>query len=156
MAQQGGGVYAVALGANFLGDFLGEIGVLLFAKLADVNLDGRIDFLALLLLVLAAWFKISPHVIKISNYLNPHARYWNSVVSKFVFSVSFLLAYLVKTYIISLVRSAQNIAEFSVPTLLVIVFVALLSIFALLIYFEEIHGITVVGGASRNANSSDS
>lgn len=147
-----GRVYAVALAANFLGDFLSEVGQVVFRMLADVDLSGRIDVLALIVLVLGTWIVLSPRLLKLSNYLNPHAKYWNSVVSKFIYAISFLLAYLVKAYISSLVSEAQNMAVFSTPTKIVLVFVSFLSIVAFTIYFEEFHNISVLGGHTASSD----
>ena len=124
---------------------LGMIGFVVFQKIVTLDLANRADILVLLVLGLGAWIALTKYILNLARRCNPHAKYWNKMVFRFLYAVSFLAAYVVKNYFSALIQQAQHTAAFSAATAFVLIVVALFVIIPFMIYFEELHGITALG-----------
>jgi hypothetical protein len=58
---------------------------------------------------------------EVTRRLNPHSPRWNSAVSKVAYAVSFLLAYIAKSYIAAAVRQGRTAIDLSVPAFFTLV-----------------------------------
>ena len=142
-------IYAISLITFLLGGILANLGANIFGRVKQIGLSGRVDVVVLGTLFMAVWFYISAWILRISQLLNPHAPYWNSVIKKSIYAITFLTGSVLTSYLSDLLISLQQVAEFSLPTMIVLVFVGIFATFAFLIYFEESHGYTTFEFSQR-------
>jgi len=141
-------VLKIALAAAFLAEFISEIATKIAYQIQVLGFGGKVDVLVVIALLLALWELGSAKFMAISERMNPHAKYWNSAVSAIVSAISLLFIYVIKNYIASFVSVFENTADFTAPTLIVLVIVGFLAIIALTVYFEEFHSISAFGRKS--------
>ena len=150
MNSSNNNIYIISLATAFLSEFLSELGAEAFRKLDQLGFGGRFDMAVLIVLVMFTWILLARPITNLSKRLNPHAFYWNSVVSKISYAISFLLAYLAKSYMASLLRSAQNMAEFTSQSLLALFGVFFWLVICFTIYFEELNSMSSLAFQSES------